>query len=176
MHVVKDRLYCGSDLDSKIVQSTLNAICRVICKALWPITPFLIEELWSQHSREPFFKHNYEIPENWHEPELEVAFEAILDVRQNVNNVIRLAQCNSWMLNLVISGNVDLLRKLSQDELCELFQVQSVELKTNAGSWQIEESKRDELLCPRCRRFSVSVVGQVCGRCQKVLIEKGCHK
>lgn len=47
LHLVKDRLYCGTDAEYRAVQRVLYAAFVVLNKALWPITPHLVEECWS---------------------------------------------------------------------------------------------------------------------------------
>lgn len=49
LHLIKDRLYCGTSDQYSAVQSVLRAAFIVLNKALWPITPFLVEECWSYY-------------------------------------------------------------------------------------------------------------------------------
>lgn len=47
LHTIKDRLYCGSEDEYRSLQAVLHKAFLVLNKALWPITPFLVEECWS---------------------------------------------------------------------------------------------------------------------------------
>lgn len=47
LHTIKDRLYCGSVDEYRSLQAVLHKALLVLNKAVWPITPFLVEECWS---------------------------------------------------------------------------------------------------------------------------------
>lgn len=47
LHLIKDRLYCGTEAEYLALQQVLYAAFVVLNKALWPITPHLVEECWS---------------------------------------------------------------------------------------------------------------------------------
>lgn len=54
--------------------------------------------------------------------------------------------------------------------LCEILQAQSVRVRlSDSNDPKIEISDVTNDLCPRCRRFQVSTLGNVCSRCEQVL-------
>lgn len=57
VHLIKDRLYCGTPKDIEDIKATLEKCYTVLCKSLWPIAPFLVEESWSYYRK--FSKHIY---------------------------------------------------------------------------------------------------------------------
>lgn len=52
VHLSKDRLYCGRRKEIDTVRSVLAATLNCINRAVWPITPFLVEECWSYLGKE----------------------------------------------------------------------------------------------------------------------------
>lgn len=63
MHLIKDRLYCGTPNDIEDIKATLQKCYTVLCKSLWPITPFLVEESWGYYRKafSSLFKNFYKI-------------------------------------------------------------------------------------------------------------------
>jgi len=49
VHHVKDRLYCGDNKENAFIKFTLSKCYEVVCKGLWPIVPFLVEESWKYY-------------------------------------------------------------------------------------------------------------------------------
>lgn len=50
LHVIKDRLYCDSISESDGAQLVLVTALGILCRALWPILPHLVEEAWSHYA------------------------------------------------------------------------------------------------------------------------------
>lgn len=60
----------------------------------------------------------------------------------------------------------------TDSELCEIFQVASVQLEsTPSAELNITFEHTNREICPRCRRFRTD--GGCCERCIKILKEKG---
>lgn len=64
----------------------------------------------------------------------------------------------------------------NDSELCEILGVQSVQLSrklSNNGddTFVISKTEIEGALCQRCRRYEVSVAGEICSRCRDVLDE-----
>lgn len=55
LHLIKDRLYCGTETEYSILQQVLYTAFMVLNKALWPITPHLVEECWSYYGTVTLF-------------------------------------------------------------------------------------------------------------------------
>lgn len=51
MHLIKDRLYCDSKDNYLKLQQVFYVIYSVLSKHLYPIVPFLVEEVWSYSSK-----------------------------------------------------------------------------------------------------------------------------
>lgn len=49
LHLIKDRLYCGSSIEHQNIQNVFKSIYYVVCKSIWPIVPFIVEESWSYY-------------------------------------------------------------------------------------------------------------------------------
>lgn len=52
VHLIKDRLYCGSQQDIEAVAFTLEKCYLILNKTLWPIASFLVEESWSYYGEQ----------------------------------------------------------------------------------------------------------------------------
>ncbi|XP_062560567.1 isoleucine--tRNA ligase, mitochondrial [Armigeres subalbatus] len=187
VHLIKDRLYCGSDEQYRILQGILRHTLNVFCKVLWPIAPFLVEESWSYHGHEPFFKLS-------HRPNIlpplasnvSTAIEQALDLKRHVYQQQQL-NVNTWLLAVDVTAPRDVLAslgvlhpKLNQpqvdSELCEILQVGSLTLREAKTEEElfVKVDKLDQQLCPRCRRYSLRTTtsSHVCQRCEDVLAAK----
>ncbi|XP_065080338.1 isoleucine--tRNA ligase, mitochondrial [Ochlerotatus camptorhynchus] len=194
LHLIKDRLYCGSDEQYRNLQAIINQTLVVLCKVLWPIAPFLVEESWSYHASEPFFK---SCRGRTHFPQLEdnassaAIIEQALDLKRQVFQQQQL-DVNTWLLAVeatVPKENLSLLRKLhpttldqseANSELCEILQVGSLTLREGPVDSEhqhrlVKVSKLERQLCARCRRFTVQpgrAGSLLCDRCETVLKAK----
>lgn len=52
LHLIKDRLYCGSNVEIEDIRFTLEKCYYSLNKALWPIAPFMVEESWSYYGKD----------------------------------------------------------------------------------------------------------------------------
>ncbi|KAL9694079.1 hypothetical protein quinque_013364 [Culex quinquefasciatus] len=184
LHLIKDRLYCGPDAQFHNLRAILTQTLETLCKALWPIAPFLVEECWSYRGSDPFFKSC----QQWNRPALPEdatttpIIEQALELKRAVYQQSQL-DVNTWLLAVeatVPKVALDLLKRLHptleepncSSELCELLQVGSIALK-EGSEVRVQISRKDLRLCARCRRFGVSGHGHVCARCEAVLQVKG---
>ncbi|XP_058461109.1 isoleucine--tRNA ligase, mitochondrial [Malaya genurostris] len=189
LHLIKDRLYCGSDNQYHIIQTILAQTFSILCKVLWPIAPFLVEESWRYHSdREPFFKSCHQLKPVFqlgNHSDVASVVEQALDLKRHIFQQPNM-DINSWLLKVDVFSPKQSLRLLQQlqpelnqscsdSELTEILQIGSVclrespndELKVNIE--KIENSQ----LCPRCRRFTLCADrGLICSRCLTVLKHK----
>lgn len=187
VHLIKDRLYCGDEQELRIIRHTLTQCYRQLCKALWPIAPYLIEESWSYYdvSGGAFHEQTVHADRDWRNVQANEVVNTALDIKRLINQQAN--DVNSWNLAVSIKCNSKLqLEQLSalngqfnvpviNSELCEFLQVGSVtlqaEVKAGADVAQLKLESSNAPLCPRCRRFSI-VEQEICKRCESILAVK----
>ncbi|XP_061402862.1 isoleucine--tRNA ligase, mitochondrial [Musca vetustissima] len=186
VHLIKDRLYCGSQEEIQSVSFTLEKCYFILNKALWPIAPFLVEESWSYYDANSHFHQQSVVCEDeWKNNFLEDVVETALEVKRLLNQKADSSK-PSWFLEVTIKcGNDHIFNVLqnlhlsvgdgndSNTELCELLQVQSVKVLKSDNLCKdfdidIYETEHSSL-CPRCRRYAVASENDICQRCSKVL-------
>jgi len=181
VHLIKDRLYCGDDQELLAIRQTLTQCYEQLCKSLWPIVPFLVEESWSYYDVEggAFHQQKVQAKPEWKDSEATEVINAALNVKRLINQ--QAADVNTWHLAVTIKGSkLDLLKKLQNtlgesvgnSELCEILQVGSVTLvHSDSPDLDVDLSTLQTSLCPRCRRFSLdeSAELETCQRCSEVL-------
>lgn len=185
LHIVKDRLYCGTTQDYETVKHVINIIYQVVCKTLWPITPFMVEESWSYYDQQQsFYKAHIDPQQSWLNPTVDQAIRIALQIKhdlyQNIKNI------NPYLIDVTVSMTAYTYEKIkilhptleiatAHSDLVDVFQVGSLNVKLNElnddKNWKIEIFKVDKQICPRCRRFE-ACNSVVCERCQAVLLEK----
>ncbi|XP_017137579.1 isoleucine--tRNA ligase, mitochondrial [Drosophila miranda] len=186
VHLIKDRLYCGDDRELLAIRQTLTHCYRQLCKSLWPIAPFLVEESWSYYdpSGSAFHEQMVQAQKDWHDPKAVNVVNAALDVKRLINQ--QAGDVNSWHLAVTIkSGSqLELLRELQptfgkpmrSSELSEILQVGSVAVvQTDLDEdLDISLTALDAPLCPRCRRYSLDEDAEqgTCQRCAQVMESK----
>ncbi|KAH8380256.1 hypothetical protein KR009_009724 [Drosophila setifemur] len=185
VHLIKDRMYCGDEQELIFIRSTLTHCYEQLCKSLWPIVPFLVEESWSYYDTKggAFHEQCVRSKTEWQDKKATEVINAALDVKRLVNQ--QAGEVNSWHLAVSIRGNETQLKQLeelhpnlgeplSNTELCEILQVGSVTLfATDDRDLQIALSTLQTLLCPRCRRYSLDNSEQeTCNRCSSVMLAK----
>lgn len=182
LHLIKDRLYCGTTDEHQRLQPVLLATFCVLNKVLWPIVPFTVEECWSYYGRQPFYKEIVSIPDEWRSTSYRDVIKECTEQRQEIH---QMADGNTWTLDVAITCDMEMYRRLSHmqpdgldqesnSELCEFLQVSSVTLipcEESNNQYKRLRSIRGQL-CERCRRFAVDIDGSLCERCIMVLNEK----
>uniref|UniRef100_A0A182TE99 isoleucine--tRNA ligase n=1 Tax=Anopheles melas TaxID=34690 RepID=A0A182TE99_9DIPT len=192
LHVIKDRLYCGSPEQHSHLRAILVHTYRTLAQVLWPIVPFLVEESWTFYEQDYFYKSKphtrQSVCRNGNDAAASVhAVQCALALRHAVYQQAQL-NVNTWLLEVAVECNDNDLALLSMlhpvpnahdqsTELCELLQVGSVALRKGvpkqAGAegtrFTVTVTKSDKTLCPRCRRFLVSEAQPICERCSTVL-------
>jgi isoleucyl-tRNA synthetase len=123
MHLIKDRLYCGTAEENELLCDILKSTFDVLCKCLWPVVPFLVEESWGYQAATPFYQSKVEVPAAWRNPEAVRAVQAALDLRSEVfqaNNDV-----NSWTLKLEVlapAEKLSLLKVIVKFRLLQMAQ------------------------------------------------------
>ncbi|XP_017043393.1 isoleucine--tRNA ligase, mitochondrial [Drosophila ficusphila] len=184
VHLIKDRLYCGDDQELLAIRQTLTHCYQQLCKSLWPIVPFLVEESWSYYDATGGAFHEQSIRANpkWQDTRATKVVNTALDVKRLINQ--QAGDVNSWHLAVTIKGKqgsqLDLLqdlhptleKTLKDSELCELLQVGSVTLiRSDNSDLEISLKTLQTPLCPRCRRYSLEEKDEqeTCQRCSAVM-------
>ena len=184
LHVIKDRLYCGSNEQHQQLQQILNNCYLILSKSLWPIAPFLVEESWSYRQLDPgnSFYSQHTPSSSWEFPESLKIIQKAVEAKKNLCSLI--SDQNSWKLSVRLGTtleNLEILQdlhpklnqKIEDSELCEILQVSSILLEESKDNeWSISFEVVENELCPRCRRFQVKENCLTCSRCLKVLESK----
>lgn len=114
-HLIKDRLYCDSDNEYTRLATILKPTYLLLCKVLWPITPFLVEESWSHLNKNSSFYQSELISQpNWVFQENVGVIEKALEVRRSFGASV--SEINSWKLNVKIETNSKNLGELMVSE------------------------------------------------------------
>ncbi|XP_017081217.1 isoleucine--tRNA ligase, mitochondrial [Drosophila eugracilis] len=187
VHLIKDRLYCGDDQELLAIRQTLTHCYQQLCKCLWPIVPFLVEESWSYYDTTGAAFHEQSVRANpeWQDKRATEVVNAAIDVKRLINQ--QAGEVNTWHLDVTIKGKrgsqLDLLHELQStlggtvrnSELCEILQVGSVTLlESNSPDLEITLNTIHTSLCPRCRRYSLEKENEqeTCQRCSNVMNTK----
>ncbi|KAH8397478.1 hypothetical protein KR222_007343 [Zaprionus bogoriensis] len=189
VHLIKDRLYCGNDQQLQHIRHTLSHCYEQLCKALWPIAPFLIEESWSHYDATgaAFHEHTVQAQASWSNPQAHQVVSAALEIKRLINQ--QAGDVNSWhlavrivcssqqQLQLLSALHAQLDAASSSSELCEILQVGSVCLQSTvdatAEAAVVSSDNLEAPLCPRCRRYSIVPEQQeICTRCDSILTAK----
>lgn len=89
--VIKDRLYCNfqNDLDRQAAQFVLSVLLETICKAIAPIMPHLVEEIYiyrNDKACDTFFKSDkIRLDPEWHQPDVAEKIEQVLNIKKYIN-------------------------------------------------------------------------------------------
>ncbi|KAH8364194.1 hypothetical protein KR084_003491 [Drosophila pseudotakahashii] len=181
VHLIKDRLYCGDDQELLAIRRTLSHCYRQLCKSLWPIVPFLVEESWSYYDAHggAFHEQSVKTEPEWKDTKVTEVVNAALDVKRLINQ--QAGEVNTWHLAVTIRGSkLDLLQKIHNtsgetvrnSELCEILQVGSVTLlQSDNHDLDVALTTLQTSLCPRCRRYSLEedAEQETCQRCSAVM-------
>lgn len=108
--VIKDRLYCEAvnDPQRRSAQYVLNIILNTVSKAIAPIVPHLVEELYMYRSfkeHETFFKSKPScMGKEYYQPELARTMETVLDMKRDLNKQV--TNTLETDLDLIVSSDV----------------------------------------------------------------------
>lgn len=182
VHLIKDRLYCGDERELLAIRQTLTHCYEELCKSLWPIVPFMVEESWSYYdpTGAAFHQQSVAAKPQWQDEKANDVVASALEVKKIINQ--QAGDVNSWHIDVILKvGNekqLKLLQELhpigkprSNSELCEILQVGSVTLlRTEDQDLQVSVKTLQAPLCPRCRRYSLDNDEQeTCHRCSLVM-------
>lgn len=178
---VKDRLYCSvKDSEERVsAQLVVHTILVSLCKALGPILPHLIEEVWQHH---PLYEKPFYFTENV--PVLRSSdvdttlMDAILELKRQICILPKNESLKKFEANIILNLDLyDKLNKLNECDgtndsvLCEILELSAVSLEVRNdgknGQVELTQSKKDQ--CLRCRKYNVTDGSDKCSRCEIVL-------
>lgn len=110
LHLIKDRLYCGDADQHHDLQKILMNCYKRLCKTLWPITPFLVEESWSFVKDESFYRDEVKSSVRWEFKHSDDILNDAMEAKRTFYKTI--GDINSWKLNVTIEGNEEHLKTL----------------------------------------------------------------
>ncbi|CAH0696420.1 unnamed protein product [Spodoptera exigua] len=180
-HCIKDRLYCSQKYSDERLSAQLvvHTILVSLCKALGPILPHLIEEVWQYHPLydKPFYftEELSILPPNNVDTSL---MEAILDLKREICVLAKNENLKKFEANIVLNSDIyDSLSGLNKSDgdndsvLCEILEVSAVNLTVKNGGnnslVELLQSKKGQ--CLRCRKYNVTDDSDKCVRCDHVL-------
>ncbi|XP_063897515.1 isoleucine--tRNA ligase, mitochondrial [Helicoverpa armigera] len=180
-HCIKDRLYCSlKDSEERLsAQLVVHTILVSLSKALGPILPHLIEEVWQHHplySKPFFFTEKLPVLKS-----IDVdtsLMDAILDLKREICVLAKNENLKKFEANIILNSDLyDKLNVLNKSDgindsvLCEILELSSVTLtgKNGGKDAHIELAQSKNGQCLRCRKYNVIDDSDKCTRCDKVL-------
>ena len=110
LHLIKDRLYCGTNEEYLALKCILEKSFATVCKTLWPILPFLVEESWTYYDKKPFYFDAVNISDGFRNENAFNMVEKAIELKTLINK--EHSGVNTWNLDVEVatSGlNLDLL-------------------------------------------------------------------
>jgi len=191
LDILKERLYVlnADHPKRRSAQNAIYEILRSMIILMAPILSFTSEEAWSHFpktEKEPESVHLASFPEvkeEWINEELELKWERLLRIREEVNKALEEARRkkeigHSFDALVKIeapSEEIEFLKSFGE-ELREIFIVSQVEFE-EAPSLKIRVSKAKGKKCPRCWVYDERVgfsssYPELCPRCVEVLLKE----
>ncbi|WP_460180537.1 isoleucine--tRNA ligase [Thermodesulfovibrio sp. TK110] len=188
LDILKDRLYTfkSDSPERRAAQWVLYNIAESLIKLIAPILSFTAEEAW-QHlpfrkTESVFLEKMPEVLENFIDEELQLRWEKLIEIRDEVNKALEIKRQekfigNSLEAKVVLSVNENLKSFLEPyyDFLPTLFIVSQVQLNLDSqgSEFTVTIEKAEGAKCQRCWNYSTMVgkleIPDVCPRCYHVL-------
>lgn len=100
LHLVKDRLYCGTSEEIATVESVVQRVTHSFLKTIWPISSHLVEEAFGYISQTPYWKEDIShLPVDNESRDSVEMIETLLALKKNVD-AANVEKSNSWNLNV----------------------------------------------------------------------------
>lgn len=110
LHLIKDRLYCGLQSEHELLSGILSYCYHSLCKSLWPIIPFMVEESFNYiEPSKAFYQHEMNEEKFKFEESLRVVNYA-LDVKGKICSLIN--NGNTLKYHVTIEGDCENLKDL----------------------------------------------------------------
>lgn len=105
---IKDKVYVNPQEETKETVKVLFAQFCILNKALWPIVPHLVEEVWSHYSKsDSFYKHQFTVPNEWYNTE----FNAAMDIAKELIGMVKWPK-TSWYFDMKIFATPQQIQEL----------------------------------------------------------------
>ncbi len=198
MDVTKDRMYCEApDSQARLAgQTAYWSVLHTLVRATAPILSFTSEEVWQhlahgEDDAESVFLADFpRVPDPWHNEDLALKWEKLLEVRQDVQRALeekrvprkqkkpgQIGSSQEAHVTVTAKGaTLDLLRDYA-DELDALFIVSQADLEEGEVPQDqvvgVDVVPADGEKCPRCWNYWIEPGSgnEVCDRCESVLAE-----
>lgn len=107
---IKDKLYSNAPHDTAQTMNVVFAQFCILNKVLWPITPHLVEEVWSYYnSNKSFYMQPMTVPKEWHNTQ----FDAVINlVKQLIAMLRENITKTTWYFDVIISGSAEQIKEL----------------------------------------------------------------
>lgn len=110
LHLIKDKLYCGSDEEVSRIKGILQECYIVLNNAIWPITPFLVEESWSYYDETtPFHENDFSAKTIGRDLEADKVVNEALNLKRKINQS---ESTNSWLLKCTVNCTSEEMQSL----------------------------------------------------------------
>ena len=173
----KDRLYCDDPawVERRAYRTVLDILFHALVRYAAPVLVFTAEEVWTTRFPDRGSIHLQQIddlPAEWTDEALASRFAALRELREDVTEAIeplrREKTIRSSNEAAVSVPEKAIPEGFGMDDLAELFIAASVSTHEGEG---VKVTRSSDNKCGRCWRLlpSVSVDGDLCDRCEKVV-------
>ncbi|XP_049879841.1 isoleucine--tRNA ligase, mitochondrial [Pectinophora gossypiella] len=178
-HCVKDRLYCSAknSVERLSAQLVVHTLLVSLCKALGPILPHLIEEVWQHHPmyEKPFY-FTPELPFLSAKVDTKI-MDTVLDIKRDICVLAKNENLKKFTANIELDSELyeeintlNFQDGVNDSWLTEVLELSSVKLNVKiGGKWEIKLNESDRNQCLRCRKYNVEENSDKCLRCEKVV-------
>ncbi|XP_063388023.1 isoleucine--tRNA ligase, mitochondrial [Cydia fagiglandana] len=176
-HCVKDRLYCApKESEGRIgAQLVAHTILVSLCKAIAPIMPHLIEEVWKYHplyEKPFFFTQNIPVLENQSVDTTKM--DLVLELKKDITALTKNENLKKFSVDVKLNPTlystlIDLnyLDETNESVLNEILEVSEVCLSVESvEKWAVSVGESGREQCLRCRKYNAQTNSDKCLRCQ----------
>ncbi|XP_048001195.1 isoleucine--tRNA ligase, mitochondrial isoform X2 [Leguminivora glycinivorella] len=176
-HCVKDRLYCApKDSPARIgAQLVAHTILVSLCKAIGPILPHLIEEVWRYHplyEKPFFFTQNIPVLEN--QSVDTTIMDLVLELKKDITALTKNENLKKFSVDVKVNpsfypilNDLNSVEATQESVLSEILEVSLVSVSpASVSRWELRVDASAQAQCLRCRRYNAEENSDKCVRCQ----------
>lgn len=176
-HCVKDRLYCAPKASEARIGAQLVAHTMLVslCKAIAPILPHLIEEVWKYHplyEKPFFFTQNIPVLEN--QSVNTTIMDLVLELKKDITALTKNENLKKLSVEVKLNptlysilNDLNSLDETNESVLNEILEVSDVCLSAESvEKWVVSVSESSREQCLRCRKYNAQENSDKCLRCQ----------
>lgn len=176
-HCVKDRLYCAPKASEARIGAQLVAHTMLVslCKAIAPILPHLIEEVWKYHplyEKPFFFTQNIPVLEN--QSVNTTIMDLVLELKKDITALTKNENLKKLSVEVKLNptlysilNDLNSLDETNESVLNEILEVSDVCLSVESvEKWVVSVSESSREQCLRCRKYNAQENSDKCLRCQ----------